>query len=79
MPRARSAVVSEYRARLAELIDRAALPHDLPPALEAMRDTGLGETTGPKNPVLVRAFKPMGYDCRGDSGTFTLRRRTPQT
>jgi len=26
--------------------------------------------------VLVRAFKPLGYDCRGGSGTFTLRRRT---
>ena len=47
------------------------------PALEALRTAGFGETTGPKKPVLVRAFKPLGYDCRGDSGTFTLRRRTP--
>jgi hypothetical protein len=30
---------------------------------------------GPKKPVLLRAFKPMG-DCRSGSGTFTLRRRT---
>jgi len=27
--------------------------------------------------VLVRAFKPMGYDCQAERGTFTLRRRTP--
>jgi hypothetical protein len=26
--------------------------------------------------VLVRAFKPMGYDCRAERGTFSLRRRT---
>src|SRR5262245_53069263 len=75
--RAVSAVVLEYRKRLGEAIDRAAQPHDLPPALEAMKVTPLGETTGPKKPVLVRAFKPMGYDCRGESGTFTLRRRPP--
>ncbi len=72
-----SAILLDYRARLAEVIDRAVLPHDLPPALEALRTVGLGETTGPKKPVLVRAFKPMGYDCRGGSGTFTLRRQTP--
>jgi len=33
-------------------------------------------TAGPKKPELVRAFTPMGYDCRGESGTFTMRRRT---
>jgi len=71
------AVVSDYRARFAEVIDRAALPHDLPPALEALKTIGAGEPTGPKKPILVGAFKPMGYDCRGGSGTFTLRRRTP--
>lgn len=26
--------------------------------------------------TLVEAFKPRGYDCRGGSGMFTLRRRT---
>jgi hypothetical protein len=41
-----------------------------------MKSTGLGQTTGPKKPVLVHAFKPLGYDCRAGSGTFTLRRRT---
>ncbi len=71
-----SDIIRDYRTRLADVIDRAALPHDLPPALEALQTIGLGETTGPKKPVLVRAFKPMGYDCRGGSGTFTLRRRT---
>ena len=33
-------------------------------------------SSGPKKPTLERAFKPMGYDCKGGSGTFTLRRRT---
>lgn len=71
------AIVLDYRQRLGEVIDRAGLPHDLPPALEAMKATPLGETTGPKKPVLLKAFKPMGYDCSAESGTFTLRRRTP--
>jgi hypothetical protein len=71
-----SDIVRDYRARLGEVIDRASLPHDLPPALEALQTIGRDDTTGPKKPVLVRAFKPMGYDCRGGSGTFTLRRRT---
>ena len=71
------AFVQDYRARFDEILDRAALLHDLPPAHEAMKSTPLGVTSGPKKPVLVRAFKPLGYDCRGGSGTFTLRRRTP--
>jgi hypothetical protein len=70
-------VVREYRTRMAEIVDRARLPHDLPPNQEANATTPLGLTAGPKKPELVRAFAPMGYDCRGESGTFTLRRRTP--
>ena len=31
---------------------------------------------GPKKPYLVRAFAAQGYDCRGESGSFTLKRRT---
>jgi hypothetical protein len=51
------------------------LPHDLPPNPEAV---ALGVASGPKKPGLVRAFTPMGYDCRSESaGSFTLRRRTP--
>ncbi len=69
-------LVLDYRARLAEIVDRANLPHDLPPALEAMQVVALGDVTGPKKPVLVHAFKPRGYGCRGESGTFALRRRT---
>lgn len=74
--RAVTSVVRDYRARFAEVMDQAALPHDLPPARDALMTVGFGEATGPKKPVLVRAFKPLGYDCRGGSGTFTLRRRT---
>jgi len=67
-------IVQDYRARMSEIVDRAGLPHDLPPNQEA---SALGVTSGPKKPELVRAFAPMGYDCRGESGTFTLQRRTP--
>jgi hypothetical protein len=74
--RAVSTIVRDYQARFGDVIDRARLPHDLPPAMEALRTIGPGESTGPKKPVLVRAFKPLGYDCRGGSGAFTLRRRT---
>ena len=50
------------------------LPHELPPASEA-RLASRG-ASGPLKPTLVDAFTPRGYDCRGGSGTFTLRRRT---
>jgi len=33
---------------------------------------------GPRKPALEAAFKPMGYSCRGGSGTFHLTRRTEQ-
>ena len=68
------AAVQDYRSRIAEIVESANLPHDLPPNQEAFT---AGVTAGPKKPELVRAFTPMGYDCRGESGTFTMRRRTP--
>jgi hypothetical protein len=75
--RAVRAIALDYRARLKEVVDRAALPHELPlPGTEALRWAELGVTSGPRKPALERAFKPMGYTCRGESGTFTLRRRT---
>lgn len=75
--RAVQAITADYRARLQEIVERAALPHLLPaPGAEAHRDAGPGVTAGPKKPVLERVFKPMGYTCRGESGSFTLRRRT---
>jgi hypothetical protein len=48
-----------------------------PPNQEASATAPPGMTAGPKKPELVRAFTPMGYDGRGESGTFTMRRRTP--
>lgn len=66
-----STIVNRYKAQLSERMDRAALPH----AIEA--DTDRGQVSGPKKPALVAAFKPLGYSCRGESGAFTLRRRTP--
>jgi hypothetical protein len=69
--RAVQAITADYRARLKEIVERAALPHFLPaPGPEALRDAGPSVTAEP------RAFKPMGYTCRGESGSFTLRRRT---
>jgi hypothetical protein len=69
------AIVADYRARLKEIVERAALPHDLPPAREVLQES-LGVTSGPMKPFLERVFKPVGYSCRGEPGTFTLRRRT---
>lgn len=68
-------VTLDYRRRLAEILDRAAPPHDLPPGAEIARESLL-LTSGPKKPALEKAFRPMGFSCRGESGTFTLRRRT---
>jgi hypothetical protein len=75
--RAVQAISADYRARLQEIVERAALPHLLPvPGAEAYRAAGPGVTAGPKKPALERVFKPMGYTCRSESGAFTLRRRT---
>jgi len=75
--RAVQAITADYRNRLQEVVDRAALPHLLPAsAAEAYADVGPGVTAGPKKPALEQVFKPMGYTCKGESGTFTLRRRT---
>jgi hypothetical protein len=75
--RAVQAITADYRARLREIVQRAALPHLLSePGPEAYRDAGLYVTAGPRKPALERVFKPMGYTCRGESGTYTLRRRT---
>lgn len=70
-------IMRDYRARLTEIINQAGLPHELPSPMEALKQTSLGMTSGPKKPALDRAFKPLGYACRGQSGAFTLRRRTP--
>jgi hypothetical protein len=43
--------------------------------IEASAPPNMGGS-GPLKPTLVAAFGPRGYDCRGGSGTFTLRRRT---
>ena len=68
-------VMVDYRNRLQDVIARAGLPHELPVSGEALRSM-VGVTCGPRKPALERVFKPMGYSCRGGSGSFTLRRRT---
>jgi hypothetical protein len=70
-------VVLKYRAGMKEVVERARMPHELPaPGPDAMRDAGMEVTSGPRKPALEQAFKPLGYSCKGGSGTFTLRRRT---
>jgi hypothetical protein len=68
-------LVDDYRARLTELVERARLPHDLPPAAEILIQHP-GVVSGPRKPALQAAFKPMGYSCRGGSGEFHLTRKT---
>jgi hypothetical protein len=70
------AVAVDYKSRLPAIIEHIAFPHDLPPMLEALQNTPMGETTGAKKPVLVKAFGPLGYECVHESGVFTLRRQS---
>jgi hypothetical protein len=69
------AIVAGYRARINEVVERAALPHDLPSASETQLQNP-GVTAGPRKPAIEAAFKSMGYACRGGSGQFHLTRRT---
>jgi hypothetical protein len=69
-------IVADYRERLDETLERAGLPHDLPDIREAIEATPPGRISGPLKPALAQVFSPLGYDCRGGSGSFTLRRRT---
>jgi len=69
------AVAADFRARIQEVVAAAAMPHTLPPGTEAWKQN-LGVLAGPRKPALVEAFKPMGYDCTGGTGTFQLTRRT---
>lgn len=69
-----SPIVASYRSGMKALLERVGLPHDLPPAVEA-RLPSRG-ASGPLKPALVQAFASRGFDCRGKSGVFTLRRRT---
>jgi hypothetical protein len=69
-------IVARYRAGMSAMLERIGLPYSLPSPLEAIRDRLAAGASGPLKPTLVAAFKPRGYDCRGGSGVFTLRRRT---
>jgi hypothetical protein len=67
-------ILLKYKKDLPSIVERIGLPHDLPAGPD-VRFAAIG-ASGPLKPTLVAAFKPRGYDCRGDSGVFTLRRRT---
>lgn len=67
-------IVAKYRSSLKAMIERIGLPNDLPPAADVLV-AHIG-ARGPLKPVLVEVFAGRGYDCRGESGIFTLRRRT---
>jgi hypothetical protein len=69
------AIVENYRARIRDVIQRAAPPHDLP-AVAEIHEQNPGVLAGPRKPALETAFKPLGYSCRGGSGEFHLTRRT---
>lgn len=69
------AVNADFRARIDEIVAAAAMPHILPPTVEALK-SNIGVLAGPRKPALEAAFKPMGYSCTGGSGEFHLKRRT---
>ena len=68
-------LVDEYRANLTDMVARVGLPHELPPP-KVIEAAPAGQPTGPMKTELRRAFAPLGYDCRAESGAYTLRRRT---
>lgn len=69
-------IALKFRQALPDIAQRVQ-PHQLASAQEVYRQFGIEVTAGPKKPVLQAAFKPMGYTCKGESGDFVLRRRTP--
>ena len=69
------AVIRTWRARLPELAE--ALPHDVAAQFEAPPRMTAGAPYGPRKPDLERVFATMGYSIRGETGSFILRRRTP--
>jgi hypothetical protein len=69
------AIVGRCREGMPAMVAGLALPYDLPPIQEALGEAPA--TAGSRKPVLVETFKPRGYGCRFESGTYTLRRRTP--
>ena len=68
-------ITQKHRARLADLVAEAGMPHSLPPRLEALTMAG-GYEPHPLKPTLEQYFRPLGFSCKGGVGTFTLRRRT---
>ena len=69
-------LVQQIRARLPELVEQAALPHALPSVEEALASRVYEQH--PLKPTLDQYFQPLGYSCKGGSGTFSLRRRTAE-
>jgi len=69
------AITADYRARINEIADAAAMPHVLPPTTQALT-ANLGVLAGPRKPALEAAFKPLGFSCAGGKGEFHLKRRT---
>lgn len=66
----------DYVERMDRVVAEAGPPHELPSLQDALTSAAGTGGSGPKKPALVTAFKPLGYDCKGGSGTFTLQRRT---
>ncbi len=69
-------IARNYRERIPEIVLLARLPHDLPSQAEIPPELQSATSAGPKKPQLDRVFKPMGFSCKGGSGSFTLQRRT---
>jgi hypothetical protein len=73
-PAAVKELTQQIRARLPQLVEQAAMPQSLPPVAEALAARVF--ESHPLKPTLERFFRPLGYSCKGGSGTFSLRRRT---
>lgn len=73
-PRPLIEIIQTYRRRMLDISHEANLPHQLPPLQEALT---VRAEPHPLKPTLVARFEPLGFSCKGGSGIFNLRRKTP--
>jgi hypothetical protein len=69
-------LIDDIEGNKERLVRQAKLPHDLPSAIMARKDTPAVLSSGAKRPDLISVFRPLGYSCKGGRGEFWLRKRT---
>ncbi len=57
-----AAIARDLKTCLGEIVKRARMPHDF----SNSDDHPSRQPANPRKPILVRFFRPLGYDCRGE-------------